>query len=120
MHHSDSADDLTTTHGDGKGKMIKCAEQLQDKLQMLMQGEQEVNIYRVADIEDYEFDSDKDAIEDENDEDEEDEDIVMDDVFKEISAYEIRDGPKKSTQLRPPKALGDEQQKLYQELREIN
>ena len=106
-------------------KKKPASDSLNDKLSTFLTSDQEIGIYVMPGIDVFEFDSDKDAIEEQNSCYEEinsaDSDMDIDGFFTEINGYEkTAQNDKKVKKLRPPTIVGDEQQKLYEELKEIN
>jgi len=93
--------------------------QMNEVFQMLLRGDDQIGIYTLAGIEDYDFDSEKEFDDEERLEYECEDDAMMDidGFFSEVKDPAQRE---KSLKLRPPSVLGDEQKKLYRELQEIS
>ena len=126
MIHSDQFKENLTSLGDGSNKKEQAYDSIFDKVSTLVNGDQEIGIYIMPGIDVFEFDSEQDAIElDEQhscyEMNNEESDIDIDGFFTEINGYDkaaVND--KKVRKLRPPSVIGDEQQKMYEELKEIN
>lgn len=99
---------------------------IQDRLTTLLQGDEQIGLYVMPGMEDFEFDSENEAIDLDCYEDGDEEKIDMDRFFTDNNHHEFASQEKKKKtnsmmrKIRAPTTLGDEQIKLYRELKEIS
>lgn len=92
---------------------------LNEQLQDMMHGEDKIGLYMMPAMDDYEFDPDQLAVVDElMDGESEESEVDMDGFFSDVRGNCRQAGD--NIKLRPPSVLGDEQRKLYKEMKEIN